>query len=125
MFRFAAVPLFLHGLAHLVGFLGAFRLSAKAPYPSSVLAGTLPVGEGAARALGTLWLLGALAFVAAAVGVAARSPWWPTLTVAASSFSLLLCIVAWPEARIGVFANVAILMLLVGAKWGYWLLGVD
>lgn len=125
MLRFMAIPLVLHGMAHLVGFLGAFQLSAKAPYPRTVFAGTVPIGDAAIKTLGVLWLAAAVSFVFAAAVVAARNPWWSTVTAAAACFSLLLCIVGWPDARVGVFVNVAILMLLLGARWTYWLLGVD
>ncbi|HEX8705095.1 MAG TPA: DUF6544 family protein [Myxococcaceae bacterium] len=108
----AAVLLLLHGFAHLVGFVGAWRLSATVPYKTTVLNGRFELGDHGARVWGILWLLTALAFAVAAVGAFTRASWWMPLALAIALFSSVLCIGAWPEAKIGLLVNVALLALL-------------
>jgi hypothetical protein len=108
----AAVLLLLHGFAHLVGFVGTWRLSPTVPYKSTVLNGWFDLGDSGARVFGLLWLLTALAFAITAVGAFARASWWMPLALAVTAFSSVLCVLAWPEARMGLLLNVVLLVLL-------------
>jgi hypothetical protein len=110
-----AVLLALHGLAHLPGFLSAWRLAAleELPYSTHVLAGRLHVGDAGARVLGTLWLLTALAFWLAADLVMLDRTGWVPLILGAGTVSLLLCALGLPETRIGLALNVALLAALL------------
>jgi hypothetical protein len=67
--RPVAVALALHAIAHLPGFVTAWRLAElqDLPYGTVVLNGTLDVGEPGIRVVGLLWLVGSAAFVASAV----------------------------------------------------------
>lgn len=117
-----ALVLFGHGIAHLPGFLVFWKLATfkDLPYKTTILAGRVSVGEGGIRIVGVLWLITALAFVASSIGTGLRLPWWPTVTLATSAFSLLLCITGWPDARIGVFVNlILIAFLLVNRQTGW------
>jgi hypothetical protein len=105
----AAVLLLLHGFAHLVGFVGTWRLSSTVPYKSTVLEGRWDLGDSGARVYGLLWLVTALVFAVAAVGGFTRASWWGALTLAVALFSSVLCILSWPEAKIGLFVNVALI----------------
>jgi hypothetical protein len=62
-----ATVLSLHGLAHLAGFRAAFRASAPQ------LFGLLDPGTLGARALGVVWLVLGLGYVAAAALLLAKS----------------------------------------------------
>lgn len=107
-----------HGVAHLVGFVSAWKLAMlpELPYKTTLLAGRIDVGDAGMRIVGVLWLLLAVAFVAAAIDVATDTGWVRVMPVAAIA-SLALCMTAWPEARIGVAVNVAlILFLAIGAR---------
>ena len=120
--------LFGHGFAHLVGFVVAWRIARleEMPYKTTLLAGAADVGHAGIRLVGILWLLGALAFAAAGVGLALSQPWWMPLTLWASGYSLVLCLLGWPDSKIGVPINVAIVVwLTVGARWGWvpWMQG--
>ncbi len=110
-----AVLLALHGLAHLPGFLGSWRLVARAdlPYGTHGLASGVHVGAAGERALGVMWLLTALAFWAAAdLFVLGRAGWVP-LTLGASTVSLALCGAGLPETRVGLWLNAGLLTLLL------------
>jgi hypothetical protein len=104
-----AVFLLLHGAAHLVGFAGSWRLSSEIPYHTTLLGGRLDAGDAGIRLLGVLWLLTALAFAAAAGAVLFESTLWRGLTLAVAGASLMLSALHWPEARVGVALNVAII----------------
>ena len=108
--RIALALLFIvHGIAHLPGFLVPWRLAAPAdmPYTTTVLGGAVDLGPVGIRAMSTLWLLAALA----------------PLALGVTLFSLVLSILGWPQARIGLALNLVLLAyLLLGARLG-WLPG--
>lgn len=111
-----------HGFAHLVGFVVAWEIRSfpDAPYHTTILNGSLDVGVWGTRIVGLFWLLAAVAFVFAASGVALRQTWWPALTTVIITASLMLCVVGWPEARIGVYVNLVIAaLLLAGYRLGW------
>ncbi|MCC6998181.1 MAG: hypothetical protein IT370_26435 [Deltaproteobacteria bacterium] len=116
-----ALLLFAHGIAHVVGFLAAFRLGkAPIPYKTTIFAGHVDVGDGGVRALGVLWLAAAVAFAAAAVAALARAPWWPSAALGLAIGSLGMCMVGWPDARIGLAVNAALIaLMIVGARAGW------
>lgn len=105
--------LIAHGVAHVVGFAVPWRLvkTSDVPYRTTLLAGTIDVGDAGARAVGVIWLLAALAF--ALIGSAVLAGWNVRLPLfVALGFSLGLCVLGWPDARIGVVVNAALLGLL-------------
>ena len=118
-----AVILFVHGFAHLVGFVVPWRIATlqEMPYKTSVLAGSVNVGSLGIRVLGIFWLITALAFVVCSMGVLARVPWWLPVTVIVAVFSLFLCIISWPDSRIGVFVNIAVVAFLLIGRRATWL----
>ena len=111
--RYALALLFVaHGIAHLSGFLTSWRLASLEglAYKTTVLAGRVDVGEVGIRIIGVFWLLAALGFVVAGIGTTLALPWWGTLTAVVASFSLVLSVLEWPEAKIGVAVNLVILV---------------
>jgi hypothetical protein len=117
-----ALFLAAHGVAHLVGFVGAWRLAAPetVPYATTVLAGRVDLGDAGIRALGVLWLLTAAAFWLVAFGEATGREWWLRAAAFVALASLALSVLGWPEARIGVAVNVAILLALAAARRWAW-----
>lgn len=114
--------LMLHGFAHLVGFVVPWRLmsNAEMPYKTTLLAGHWDVGDLGIRVNGLLWLALAIAFALVGVSVMRQTSGWQTAAWVVSIVSLLACVVSWPEARIGVFVNVAVIVvLLLGSKLGF------
>lgn len=109
----AAGALFIaaHGFAHLVGFVGSWRLEsfADAPYTTLILGGALDVGDIGMRVVGVLWLIAALVCLAAAVS------FWEGAygrTALAIAFSLAVCLIGLPAAIIGVIVDLALLAVL-------------
>jgi hypothetical protein len=113
--RFALAAIFAaHGFAHLAGFIVPWRWVdlKEMPYKTTLLAGRFDVGPVGIRAVSILWLLAALAFFVVAVAAVLVLPWWLVTSVAVSAGSLVLCILGWPDSRIGAFINLGILVLL-------------
>jgi hypothetical protein len=117
-----AILMLIHSVAHLPGFLVAWRLATlkELPYKTTVLGGALSVGDAGIRLLGVFWLLAALAFVTAAVSLLLHMPWWRTLTLSACAVSLVLCILGWPDTRFGIVANLLILALVIAGSLLQW-----
>jgi len=111
--------LLAHGVAHLVGFVSSWKLAtlAELPYKTTVFSSRVDVGDAGIRVMGVLWLLAALAFLVAAIAVATEAGWAVRFTLAAVVSSFMLCVVGWPDARIGVAVNVGLVLLLaIGAR---------
>jgi hypothetical protein len=111
--------LLAHGVAHLVGFVSSWKLAtlAELPYKTTVFSGHVDVGDAGIRVMGVLWLLAALAFLVAAIAVATEAGWAVRFTVAGVIASLMLCLVGWPDARVGVAVNLGLVLLLaIGAR---------
>jgi hypothetical protein len=110
-----ALALALHGLIHLIGFVVPFRIAQLEGYAYTTTAawGHLELGDDGARVVGVLWLLAALAFLVAAVGIWQQVVWAVPLTVAVSGCSLVLCILGSPAAVAGIAINVVILAVIV------------
>jgi hypothetical protein len=115
-----AVVLLLHGFAHLVGFAGSWRLAESIPYKTTLLNGAIDVGDTGIRFAGLLWLAAALGFAVAGVAVLYRASWWPAFTVMVAMISLLMCLIALPDAQAGAVLNgVLILGVLLGMRFGW------
>ena len=110
-----AVILALHGVAHLPGFAVPWRLAAPpgGVYPTTLLNGRIAVAEPGMRAVGLVWLLLGLGFVAVAAGAVLGRAGWVQAAIMVALVSLMWCVVGWPEARIGAVVNAALLTALV------------
>lgn len=109
----------LHGIAHLVGFLGTWGLM-----PATAGSATLPGmpfglarGGAAAKTLGVLWLVGLAAFMLAAIALALDTSWWQTALVGAAAFSLVLSALWYQAAKIGLAIDVALLAGFALRTW--------
>jgi hypothetical protein len=112
----------LHGIAHLVGFVGSWWPAALRDYvyKTTVIGGLVDIGDGGIRLVGLAWLAAAIAFITvASLALANRPVWIPLAPLGVSVTSLLLCIIGWPAARIGLGVNAALLVaILVGQRAG-------
>ena len=107
--RYALALLLLgHGIAHLPGFLVGWQLASfpELPFRITVLAHTVDVGVVGARLVAVGWMIASLMFVVLAVAVALRPTGRPRLLPVALALSTLLCVLGWPEARIGLVSTV-------------------
>lgn len=118
-----AVLMLLHGVAHLPGFAGSWRLATfpDLPYHTRLLDGRVDVGDAGMRLVGLLWLLIALGFAVTAVAALRGAPWWGGGALVVTLLSLALCALEWPAARIGVPVNVAIAVALLAGRHFGWL----
>ncbi len=109
-----AVLFFIHGFAHIVGFIVPFKLAEldEMPYSTTVFFNRIDMGSIGIRILGLVWLFLAILFSAAGAGLLFKVTWWHNLAVSASLISLMLCIIGLPEAKIGIPVNIAILVFL-------------
>ncbi len=107
--------LLMHSIAHLAGFVVPWQLmnNTEMPYKTTLFAGHWDVGDVGIRVIGVLWLAVALAFAWAGMSVMRMTQGWESITFYVALASLALCIVSWPEARIGVFVNLVVLLMLV------------
>jgi hypothetical protein len=115
---------FVHGIAHLVGFVVAWQVRSlpEVPFRTTILAGSIDVGRAGIRLVGVAWLVAALAFALLALAMTFRFPWWQQAAYAIIGFSLILCLLGWPDSRLGMIANVVLAALLLVSKRLGWLL---
>jgi len=107
----------LHGICHLPGFAVNWRLMAMPEllFRTTILQGQVDLGETGIRVWGVIWLALAVAFAVLAVGVWSRASWWLLMAPVAVGFSALCCVLALPEARLGLAANLLLLALVCAA----------
>lgn len=108
--------LFLHGLVHVVGFIGPLELVSTAPFQTVVFGRAIPNRSPAARSLAAAWLLLALAFSVASVAVFVHASWWFPFTSLVLLASLAMCLSAWPGTRVGAALDVVLLLLCLLAE---------
>ncbi|HWI17674.1 MAG TPA: hypothetical protein VNT81_08005 [Vicinamibacterales bacterium] len=104
-----------HAVAHLPGFLVNLRLRTfpELPFKTTILLDSVDVGQAGIRVLGFAWLAAFIALSVVAVATALRLSWWQPAAYATLGLSMLLCLLAWPDTRFGVLANVVILSAIV------------
>jgi hypothetical protein len=113
-----AVLLALHGLIHTLGFAATWQLGQITAIPSTpTFPSGLLAGSALPRLLGVLWLLLALAFIGAAVGLATTAAWWRGLLFLAAVVSLALCVAWWNDAKFGFVIDIIILLGVAAATW--------
>jgi hypothetical protein len=112
-----------HAIAHLPGFLVNLRLRSfpELPFRTTVLNGAVDVGEAGIKVVGLAWLTLAIALVVVAIATFTRVPYWQPLAYVTIGLSIVLCLLGWPDARVGVFANFAILMMIFFGTRAHWL----
>lgn len=116
-----AVVVALHGIAHIVGFLGSLPAGTLKDftYRTAVFGGRLDVGEAGIRLFGWLWLAVALTFVVVAGLAIANRPGWVPLAFGITAVSCVFCAIGWPDAKFGIIVNAAIaLTVLLGTRAG-------
>jgi hypothetical protein len=119
--RYVLAFLFLgHGIAHLPGFIVSWQLASfpELPYRTTIFGTSLDVGAGGIRLIGLCWLGIAAALIAVASAFALDVRVWPWAAPTVLALSLVLCLAGWPEARLGLVANVVLAASLAGMRYG-------
>ena len=101
-----AVFLALHGLAHLVGITRAWTSD---KYTTELFDARVDLGTVGGRIDSVIWLLGAAAFVIAAILIWQRSAGAIRVLFGVTAFSTLLCITAPRNNVVGLVINVILL----------------
>jgi hypothetical protein len=112
---FVALLLGIHGLIHLLGATVYLKLGEVQglAYKTTLLGGRVDLGAGGIRVFGALWILPAIGFVAAALGLLEGWSWWSVALLAATLVSTMLTVLDWNVAFMGVIVDFTIL----GALW--------
>lgn len=103
-----------HGLIHLMGFVVPWRLATieVMPYTTTAFFGRVDLGEGGARVIGMVWLLAAVLFVAAGIGLWAGQDWWLRVALSTAGISAMLCVLGLPRSAFGLAVNALIALLI-------------
>lgn len=106
-----AVFIMLHGLAHLMATSVYWKLaeSPELPYSTSILSGQIDLGETGIRIFGLLWLLVGLLMLMAGISLLRHAGWARRALLSITLISLLLCLLIFEMARIGILINLGIL----------------
>lgn len=112
----------LHGIAHVAGFVVPWRIATfdEMPYKTTILAGAVDLGDVGIRVIGGVWLATAVAFGIAAVGAFVGASWWFPVAFIVTTASFLLTLLGWPDSRIGVAVNGALLVALGTTAYFAW-----
>jgi hypothetical protein len=96
-----------HAIAHLPGFLVGWQLASfpELQFRTTVISNLVDVGPIGARIVGSGWMIVSLMFVVMAATIALRPSGWPPTLPGVVALSALLCVLGWPEARIGLAVN--------------------
>lgn len=117
---FCAAVLAAHGLIHLIGFVVPWGIATidGFAYRTTVLGGTVAIGDAGARLVGVAWLVLAAGFVVAAVATGRRTQWAAGLAGVLAVASIVVCALGLPETVAGIAVNIGILALLAWAALG-------
>lgn len=99
-----ALLLLAHGIAHFVGVRNAL-------WPESIQPRRLIYLPRAVEALS--WLLLGLGFVGVSALFLTSHDGWRALLLGASAGSLLMCVAAWPQARLGLIVDTVLVLLVL------------
>ena len=113
-----AVFVVLHGVVHVIGFTSPWGLYTMRGigYSTTILNGSIDIGDAASRVLGLVWLAAAFAFAAVGVMLWRGHSQARRATVAVLLFSLVLCAIRLPSAVMGLGIDVVLLALLAVAS---------
>jgi len=117
-----AFIVFMHGLVHAMYFFVYWPLVhwEDPPYKTTLLWDRWDVGPTGIRLIGVLNLVATVGFIAAAVGLALLSEWWPPVMVASAVLSLILTLLDFKAAYGGPVVDVILLVLVYFApRWDW------
>ncbi len=115
MIRFVfAVPLIMHGLAHMSGFVASWTSNlvgfSERPW---ILSSGVALQSSAGRAFGLLWLVATVSFIGSGLGLVFKQQWWPSLAIPAAIISLVAIAPWWHTVPPGAWAGAAFDLLVI------------
>jgi hypothetical protein len=104
--------LVLHGFAHSPGVLGSWKITTfdDISYQPNVLLEN--ANSWAVALLGAVFLLAAVLFITAGLGVIRRAAWWLSWATLATATSLTVTLLWWEDAIIGLVIDLIVLAVL-------------
>lgn len=108
-----AIFLVLHGIAHIVGFVVPWKIAKMddMPYKTTLFFGKINAGDVGIRIIGIIWLLIALTYFYSGWITYQYLDYWMDFTLIITVISLFFCILALPDSHIGIYINVALIVL--------------
>ncbi len=110
-----AVFLFIHAMAHGVGFLtvsGLVKDPNQPSEPTFLLSGFEP-DHWVLKVMSVIWLIGLAGFVIAGIGVVNEADWALTAIVAATILSTVLSLIWVKAAPFGLVANLIVIAVIL------------
>ncbi|RLD49074.1 MAG: hypothetical protein DRI88_01425 [Bacteroidetes bacterium] len=119
-----AVFLFIHGFAHIVGFLVYWKLmkDKEVTYKTTIYPGNINIGDSGVRLLGIVYLAVALSFGLLGYDLISQPFVLSKYIWAVVVVSLVLCITGWPDTKFGVVANLILIVFLILNTYVHWIL---
>ena len=110
-----AIILGLHGLIHFMGFVAYWPLKEvpDLPYKTTLLSGRWDLGASGIRLFSVFWVIAAIGFVVAGIGIATQQEWGKPLLVVVTLLSLIITALDWTPAFRGTVIDVVILIVLL------------
>lgn len=104
-----------HAIAHLVGFVVPWKIAKleEMPYSTKIFFTKIDLGEQGIRLYGILWLLAFCFFLVDGILILLGYDSWQMLVLISSLYSLILTIFGLPLSKIGIVANVILLLFLL------------
>lgn len=115
----AAAVLAVHGLIHFIGLFAYWQLATfeQLRYSTTVLNGSLDVGEVGIRLVGVGWAAAGTLLLAGAWLVVRRDRGTLPVVVAATAVSTVLCTLGLPDAVLGLVVDLALIAVLALRLW--------
>lgn len=104
------IILIVHGFIHLIGFVGELRLAEINKFSGKTI---VPLSPALKKIAGLFWGLTCLLFIISGVSFLLETNTWWMSGIAAVTFSQLLIILYWKDAKAGTIANIIILPVVV------------
>jgi hypothetical protein len=117
-----AIYLFIHGFAHIVGFLVYWKLmkDKEVEYKTTIFPGNIDIGTVGIRFLGLIYLLTAIAFGYLGYDLLTDFAAFQEYIMTVTIVSLVITITGWPDTKFGILANVLLLgFVLLNEQFGW------
>jgi hypothetical protein len=117
--RAAAAVLAVHGLIHFMGLFAYWQLATfeQLPYSTTVLGGSVDVGEAGIRLVGAGWALAGVLLLTGAWLIVRRDRRALAVVAVATAVSTAMCTLGLPDAVMGLIVDLALIAVLVLRVW--------